>query len=1009
MRINRYFIIVAAFAASIVGQAQTNNVGSLDMVLLEQARSYFDSGDYAVSYDFLRQWNASEAAGRQDAVVREEVESMLAVATADANPVVGKLLLADFLDRHPKSPWRNRVMAMTGVTLARTGEYGEALEWLELSDNDRLTLKEARRSTFYRIVSLFKTGRTTEGYVMLNVLKNLSLGEYDDDIAFYNAYVDYCQNKMDDAVVGFTKSYGNKSYADWSGLYLADIALHQNNPDEAARIAGALLDDDVDESILTEAERILGEARFMQGNWKDADEMLTSYVMGDTEPTRLDLYQLGMANWELGEYARAMEFLGRVTDDDDEISQNAWMHRGLASLALGDTASAVFDFERASSMNGNRAVTEQALYNYAMCLQESGYAPFAEPVTAFERFLNEFPESRYHDVVSKRLVGVYLQSSNYDAALNSIGKIHNPDAAVLAAKQKLLFSKGVELYVNGKYDDAAQVLTEVTDMSKYDSQLAADACFWRGETYFRKAKAGSTRYYQQAAKEYSRYLTLTSDNRLSGQALYSSGYVAYNTSDWQKAMSEWTKLTGRYSSSVSKQVLADAYARLGDCRFYRHEYTEAEENYGKSIETYRGSGDYSLFRSGMCRGLRKDYNGKIEVMERLCREYPTSEYCAQSLYEEGRAYLQMERSKEAIDVFARLSGSYAGSDYSRKALAETALIYYQNDEYEKAIPAYKNVIAKYPGSEEAVMAMRDLKSVYVEMGRVDDYISYTESVSGFAPVEADEKDSLTYASAEILFTRGNRTVAAESFEKYLKQYPDGARRLDANYYLGLIYIDSNQNRKALDCLKTVTANENSRFYLEALTRVAPLAYEMADYRDALDAYAALAARSGSAQQTASSLLGAVRSAFASGDHAAVVKYADKALESRIEENERAEVRYDKAKSLQSLGRQDEAQKEFTTLMADMRSAYGAESSYIVSRMLFDKGNLEASEKNIRDLISSGTPHTYWLARSFVLLSDIYMAQDKTIEAKQYLLSLRQNYQNDDDIAGMIDERLEGME
>ena len=49
---------------------------------------------------------------------------------------------------------------------------------------------------------------------------------------------------------------------------------------------------------------------------------------------------------------------------------------------------------------------------------------------------------------------------------------------------------------------------------------------------------------------------------------------------------------------------------------------------------------------------------------------------------------------------------------------------------------------------------------------------------------------------------------------------------------------------------------------------------------------------------------------------------------------------------------------------------------------------------------------YWMARSFILLADLYTTQGKTMEAKQYLLSLQNNYDGDDDIAGMIAERLE---
>ena len=53
-----------------------------------------------------------------------------------------------------------------------------------------------------------------------------------------------------------------------------------------------------------------------------------------------------------------------------------------------------------------------------------------------------------------------------------------------------------------------------------------------------------------------------------------------------------------------------------------------------------------------------------------------------------------------------------------------------------------------------------------------------------------------------------------------------------------------------------------------------------------------------------------------------------------------------------------------------------------------------------------TPHTYWMARSFILLADLYTVQGKTMEAKQYLLSLQNNYDGDDDIAEIIAERLD---
>ena len=74
-------------------------------------------------------------------------------------------------------------------------------------------------------------------------------------------------------------------------------------------------------------------------------------------------------------------------------------------------------------------------------------------------------------------------------------------------------------------------------------------------------------------------------------------------------------------------------------------------------------------------------------------------------------------------------------------------------------------------------------------------------------------------------------------------------------------------------------------------------------------------------------------------------------------------------------------------------------------LYFDNGETGKAEKEVLDYIEVSTPHAYWLARSFVLLSDVYMKLGRNLDAKQYLLSLQQNYQADDDIAEMIETRL----
>jgi hypothetical protein len=78
---------------------------------------------------------------------------------------------------------------------------------------------------------------------------------------------------------------------------------------------------------------------------------------------------------------------------------------------------------------------------------------------------------------------------------------------------------------------------------------------------------------------------------------------------------------------------------------------------------------------------------------------------------------------------------------------------------------------------------------------------------------------------------------------------------------------------------------------------------------------------------------------------------------------------------------------------------------LLAFVYYQQGSLATAEKEVLDFAQKNTPFQYWLARGFVLLSDIYIAQNNDFQAKQYLLSLQRNYKTNDDIQEMISTRL----
>ena len=84
----------------------------------------------------------------------------------------------------------------------------------------------------------------------------------------------------------------------------------------------------------------------------------------------------------------------------------------------------------------------------------------------------------------------------------------------------------------------------------------------------------------------------------------------------------------------------------------------------------------------------------------------------------------------------------------------------------------------------------------------------------------------------------------------------------------------------------------------------------------------------------------------------------------------------------------------------------AKAPVLAAQELYDGGQYQIAEQQILAAIDKGIARPYWLPRAFILLSDIYKAEGRTIEAKQTLESLKANYKEEDDIQEMINQRLQ---
>ena len=159
---------------------------------------------------------------------------------------------------------------------------------------------------------------------------------------------------------------------------------------------------------------------------------------------------------------------------------------------------------------------------------------------------------------------------------------------------------------------------------------------------------------------------------------------------------------------------------------------------------------------------------------------------------------------------------------------------------------------------------------------------------------------------------------------------------------------------------------------------------------------------GNSENKINSLRGGLRSAYQLGDAQKTIAVADK-IKSTVnvpEELVRESV-FMRAKANYSLNNFDEALGDFRKTATEVASIEGAESKYRVAELLFRKDQVTESEKVVNEFIDQNTPHQYWMARMFILLSDISVKKGDTLQARATLQSLKDYYTIDND--GILDE------
>lgn len=983
--------------------AQHTEIYSSADALYTEGVILYQEGHYAASYRYIERY-------MQQPLGRKYLSEASFYLTANAYELRRKDALRKvqhYIASEPYTPYASEAQFMLGVLQTEKGKYKQALKAFAQVKQKELFRLHQPAYLFHKGYAHLQMNETQAALRCFGDLKREE-NPYTLQARYYYAFCQYSQQNYAKALPDFLAIEHTQTYKDIVPYYIIQIYYAQRQYEEVYERAEYLLTQCPDNENNGELHRMLGEIYYQEGRYGKAVEHLGEYEKlfsaQKRSLVRNDVYLLGMSYYETGDMKNAIRYLNNVKKEQDELSENACYHLGNAYARTGQTESAKMAYSAAIRYKLNDRVREEAMYNYALTTYKASSA-LGESVSAFTDFLQEYPASKYRTRVYELLCDVFMTSKNYKAALEALDKIAQPTSQMQETKQYLRYQMGTDAFLQGKTEEAIDYFTAVTENEPKASKYTTESYFWRAESEYKRGN------YAAAQADYETFRRQPDASKSTNYALadYSVGYALFAQKKYAEALPYFAAYTGHADKSLS--TYTDALNREGDCLFSARDFVRAESCYAKVIASGGSGTDYALFQRGYTLGLLKRYTDKIHVLETLTKQYPKSDYADDAFYEIARAELQRNNNDAAIKAYERLLSAYPNSNMARKAALEKAMIYYNVKNYTAAIAAYKQVIKNYPGSEEAYAALDGLQSAYIETNNVNEYLAYTKTLGRINMTTDSREDSLTYVAAERQYMLGNYREAVAGLGKYVSQYCQGGRYCTmAQYYFADSHYRLNQKTEALEAYKALAEVTGNPYMEEACMRVAEIAYDEKDYTTALAYFRRLQSVAGSIENENIARLGILRCSYYLEDHVTTIDVASRIIDDVASSAALVtEARYNRAKAYYAQGKYVQAENDLQSVATEVRTRQGAEAKYLLCEAAFRQGDLDKAEAGIMEFAGMNTQHQYWLAKSFVLLSDVYVKRRDDFQAKQYLLSLQSNYRTQDDIQDTIKQRLAQIE
>jgi len=937
----------------------------------------------AAMKSFLDVYNSVK---NDQAVMKSNSEYYAALCALELFNGDAEYLMSEFIKKHPENINLLNGYFQLGRFEYRKKKYNEAIASLSQVEIYDLTDEQKVEYNFKIGYSYFmKKDFANAKKYLFEIIETDN--NYSAPANYFYGHIAYNEKNYETALKSFNKLVKDDNFGPIVPYYITQIYFLQKRYDDLLKVAPPLLDSGSTKRA-PEIAKLIGESYFRTSRYVEAAPYLEMYKTKTNDALNdADYYQLGFAYYKSKNYAKAILNFKNVDAKQDTLSQLTQYVLADCYLKQGKKQFAMNSFNAVSKMAFDKEVQEDALFNFAKLTYELALNPYNEAITSLQQYITTYPNSPKVEEANTYLINLYMTTKNYKDALESIEKLKKLDPQMMTAYQKIAYFRAVQLFNDKKLTEA---LAAFDKSFKYpeDKTLNAQAYYWKGETYYRLNN------FEKAKENYKTFLETPGAYSLSlyNMTQYNLGYIYFKQKDYDKANIAFRKFYAA-KTDEKQEIVTDACLRIADCYFIKKDVASAIEYYDKVIAQKGVDVDYALYQKAMAHRVTGKFNSTVDALTNLTDKYPKSEYYDDAIFELGNTYfLFLNNNTKAMEYYNRVMTEFPKSNYAVQAMLNIGKIQYNSDNDVEALATFKNVITNYPGTPESQKALMSVKRIYGDMDKVEEFYAWVKSLPFKTDIKDSDVDSTTYQAAEDRYMDGDCEKAINSFKNYIQKFPTGFFIINANFYKAECDYKANNLADALKEYDFVVNSSVSKFMETSLLNAASISYKQGNYPKAVEYYKKLDNAAEYKNNILLARIGQMRCNYL------MTKYTDCISSSRlllttekISEDVIQEAHISIAKSALAIDSISLAQTEFEITAKLAKTELSAEAKYNLAAILYKLENYKESEKMVFEIINQVPSYDYWIAKSFILLADIYLKTDNIPQAKATLQSIIDNY------------------